>query len=314
MIGEKWNARGYAEKITELSKKIKEFHDYEALCEFKRLNADLYQETMKAVADGCYCCGNGKKVDLEPVDELVKNSRLYSKEFRVDDVPAQNEPTKIVVENMDSYDAAEKYGKEGYNTVVLNMASRQTAGGGVLRGSRAQEETLFRRSDLFMSLYQFTRYASLYKLPKAKEQYPMDRNFGGAYSPNITVFRSNADSGYEFLEKPFKTSVVSVAALNRPDLDEDGMLTAEMADATLRKIRTILRIGLKHGHDCIILGAFGCGAFQNPPQHVAQLFGEVFEETEFKNKYKLICFAIIDDHNSKGIGNFKPFNDYFNKQ
>ncbi len=51
MIGEKWDARGYAEKITDLSKKIKEFHDYEDLCEFKRLNADLYQETMKAVVD-----------------------------------------------------------------------------------------------------------------------------------------------------------------------------------------------------------------------------------------------------------------------
>ena len=53
MIGEKWDARGFGKKIAELSKKIKEFRDYEALCEFKKMNAVLYRETMKAVADGC---------------------------------------------------------------------------------------------------------------------------------------------------------------------------------------------------------------------------------------------------------------------
>lgn len=313
MIGENWDAKDWAKKRTELSKKIKEFHDSNAFYEFKKMNTDLYQDTMKAVKDGCYCSCNGNKISFEPIDELVKNSCLYSAEFRVDDIPAQNQPTRIIVENIDTFDAAEKYGKEGYNTIVLNMANRQTAGGGVLRGCRAQEETLFRRSNLFMSLYQFTQYAHLYGLAQAEKQYPMDRDFGGGYSPNITVFRGNADSGYEFLEKPFKTSVVSVAALNRPPLDENGMLTNEMAEATKRKIRTILRIGLKHGHDCIVLGALGCGAFQNPPKHVAQLFGEVFEEKEFKNKYKLICFAILEDHNSKGAGNFKPFNDHFGK-
>lgn len=48
--------------------------------------------------------------------------------------------------------------KEGYNLAVLNMASSMNPGGGVMTGARAQGETLFRRTNLFRSLYQFTEY------------------------------------------------------------------------------------------------------------------------------------------------------------
>ena len=64
-------------------------------------------------------------------------------------------------------------------------------------------------------------------------------------------------------------------------------------------MRTIFRIGLLHYHDSLVLGAFGCGAFRNPPAHITRLFHEVMEEEEFKNKYKLLVFAILDDHNAR---------------
>lgn len=76
-------------------------------------------------------------------------------------------------------------------------------------------------------------------------------------------------------------------------------------------MRTILRIGLYHGHNAIVLGAFGCGAFQNSPAHIAELFRQVINESEFKNKYHKIVFAIIEDHNSNGMlnpdGNLNAF-------
>ena len=44
---------------------------------------------------------------------------------------------------------------------------------------------------------------------------------------------------------------------------------------------------------------------------LARLFHEVMEEDEFKNKYKLLVFAILDDHNVRlkhnPDGNFFPF-------
>jgi uncharacterized protein (TIGR02452 family) len=61
----------------------------------------------------------------------------------------------------------------------------------------------------------------------------------------------------------------------------------------------------------------GCGAFRNPPAHIARLFHEVMEEEEFKNKYKLLVFAILDDHNAQlkhnHEGNFLPFVKEFSK-
>lgn len=56
-------------------------------------------------------------------------------------------------------------------------------------GAGAQEESLFRRTNLFRSLYQFTEYFvnhvwyKNYITPVSTgEHYPLDRNFGGIYT------------------------------------------------------------------------------------------------------------------------------------
>jgi uncharacterized protein (TIGR02452 family) len=35
------------------------------------------------------------------------------------------------------------------------------------------------------------------------------------------------------------------------------------------------QVAWAHGHDAVVLGAFGCGAFRNPAGHMARLFREV---------------------------------------
>ena len=76
--------------------------------------------------------------------------------------------------------------------------------------------------------------------------------------------------------------------------------------ATKTKIRAMLRVGLLHGHDAIVLGAWGCGAFRNPPKNMARLFHEVLREPEFARKYHVVRFAVIEDRNSR-YSNFAPF-------
>jgi uncharacterized protein (TIGR02452 family) len=67
----------------------------------------------------------------------------------------------------------------------------------------------------------------------------------------------------------------------------------------------------------LVLGAFGCGAFANPPKHMAKIFREVFMEKEFKNKFKSVVFAIYEDHNSGKAhnpnGNVLPFLEVFDE-
>jgi uncharacterized protein (TIGR02452 family) len=123
------------------------------------------------------------------------------------------------------------------------------------------------------------------------------------------------------LEKPFQLSFVSVPAISRPELekvDNQYYIARRLVEPTKEKMRSILRIAGKHQHDALVLSAFGCGAFANPPHHIALLFREVFNEGEFKNRFKLVAFSIIDDHNShrehNPEGNVRPFLKVFDNQ
>lgn len=55
----------------------------------------------------------------------------------------QMKPCSVTVENIDSLDAATEFVRKGLKTMVLNMASAMSPGGGVAAGKTAQEECLF---------------------------------------------------------------------------------------------------------------------------------------------------------------------------
>lgn len=68
-------------------------------------------------------------------------------------------------------------------------------------------------------------------------------------------------------------------------------------ELTTGKLRTALWMAATHGHKVVILGAIGCGAFQNDPAHISQIFKNLLEG-EFKGVFKLVVFAITkSNHN-----------------
>lgn len=296
--------------------------DSVAYYKVKELRAQEYRNTIEIVNQGFYTTEDSKLVTFPDLTRMEHETAFYSKEFRVDDIPARSENTRFVVRNVDCLEESVRLSHEGYNPAVLNMASRRNPGGGVMLGAGAQEETLFRRTNLFRSLYQFSEqfidhdwFKKHITLAKTGKRYPMDRDFGGIYAPDAFLFREDEQHGYKLMNELERLSFISVAGINHPDLKDATHLADSMIEGTKNKMRTILRIGLRHGHDSLVLGALGCGAFCNPPSHIARLFHEVFEEPEFKNKYRLISFAILDDHNAHRShnpeGNFIPFEREF---
>lgn len=283
----------------------------------KPLRGELFQDTMAKAKRGYYMGLNGKQVFIPYTADMIRESELYQCELDISSIPNPGYQTEITVVNEDCLPVGARLAKAGYKTAVLNMANRRTAGGAAYTGAGAQEETIFRRSNLCLGMYQFTRYASQHGLPMRREQYPLDRNFGGVYTPHVTVFRDNEQSGYALLDEPYQLAFISVAGLFKPDLTPDSQtILPPFVTGVQNKIRTILRIGAKHGHDALVLAPLGCGAFRNPPKHVARLFHEILEEPEFKGRFRKIVFAIIEDHNSvthphNPQGNFKPFADEF---
>lgn len=292
-----------------------ELGDSDAYYKVKELRAKEFRNTIEIVNQGYYVTETGETYVFPDDSEMMRQTVFYEQEIQLPDTLQSYRQTIVDVQNIDCLYAGVRLKEQGYNPAVLNMASRRNPGGGVTTGAGAQEETLFRRTNLFRSLYQFAPYAGQYGIQPSHHQYPLDRNFGGVYTPDAIYFRESEQKGYALLEEPVSLSFITVAGMNRPDLTDDGYIADHHVELIKNKIRTIFRMGLVHGHDSLVLGALGCGAFRNPPRHVARLFHEVMEELEFKNRYRRILFAILDDHNAhqkhNPEGNFKPFVEEF---
>ena len=312
---ESWDAKkDFLDNYHPLMEKVRK-GDRTAYNKVKELRVKEFRNTVEIVNKGHYTTENGKEFFFPADDAMICDTVFYESEICLPRIPQNDEPTIVEVQNIDCLHVGVELKEGGFNPAVLNMASRRNPGGGVVTGAGAQEETLFRRTNLFRSLYQFAPYAAQYGIKPSRHQYPLDRNFGGVYTPDAIYFRESEQNGYELMDAPVTLSFITVAGMNRPDLTPSGMIAHHHVEPIKNKIRTIYRIGLTHGHDALVLGALGCGAFCNPPRHVARLFHEVIEEPEFKNRYKKIVFAILDDHNAHQShnpeGNFKPFKEEF---
>ena len=80
--------------------------------------------------------------------------------------------------------------------------------------------------------------------------------------------------------------------------------------AKLRYMRAVLHAAKLSGFPNIVLGAWGCGAFGNPPGLVAELFREQLCSLEFRGSFRQVVFAVVDP---KRDGNFKPFEGEISK-
>ena len=283
------------------------------------LRIQIFNDTLRVLQQGGYVAPSGRKVELPPVEEVMKAAVMYKEPFSVPCGQTATTVTEVRVEDCDCVLAAKTLIDAGYNPAMLNLADLYVPGGLVEFGSGAQEENLCRRSNLILSLYQFSRsrarHYSALGIVNRESQYPMDERFGGVYSGIVSFFRGPESTGSQYEEKLYNIPVISVAALSGPRIGMDGLMYPEEAKITLEKMRTIFRIGLDHGHDSLVLSAMGCGAFANPPAHIAKLFHQVIEEEEFKNRYRLIDFAILDGYKT-GLrhnpdGNLLPFQREF---
>ena len=268
----------------------------------------------------------GQLPQLGDYQSYLDGAQLYTTAYDVTRVGDADHTTEIGCINADCMDVAQALMANGYNPAILNLASAGRPGGGYDMGLGAQEESLCQCSNLSLSLYQFADPKRLKcvrdcGVPHRQIGYPLDTNFGGIYTPNVTFFRNNKRKYFTVKDEPFRCDVITVAALSfngRNDFARAMELMYKAADggftpagtAVMRnKIRTIFRMGVEHGKDALVLGAFGCGAYKLPSDAVAALFREVMNEPEFAGKFRLLVFAILEStHKPNGLaGKYAPF-------
>lgn len=271
----------------------------------RNLRIKIYNETKDHVNRGFYDLPNGQRIELITDFHLQATARNLQVESCNQLNLPEFEPRNTLVDvvNGDCLECAIKIKNLEYNPVVLNMASHISPGGGVALGAGAQEENLFRRTNYF----QHIKTNPIITYPIKPE--------GGIYSPDVVIFRSSESSEYQLLENPISMSFIAVPAIRRPSLRDDDYNYHDR-NQMINKIRCIFSLAACYGHDSVILSAFGCGAYQNPPNLVARYFNEVLNLPEFSNRFSRVIFAIFDDHNSRQShnphGNVTPFAQQFN--
>lgn len=122
------------------------------------------------------------------------------------------------------------------------------------------------------------------------------------YTPGVVVFRSDSSS-LKLLPKEswYEVDVISCAAPNlrskpsNPMNPDAGSKAAKITNGELlklhkKRIGRILDIAGCFGEQVVILGAFGCGAFQNPADVVARAMREVAMERN--HSFQIIEFAV----------------------
>lgn len=180
----------------------------------------------------------------------------------------------VDVRSMDTFQMAYEYLQEGLFPLALNMASYQGAGGGVAKGCPAQEEELFRRSNAHQT--------------HPPEWYPL-RKEEMIYSPEVTVIKDTRAWQYQRIPE-FKVSMIACAALLDPPLI-NGRYTDLDRQLMWWKIESLFLVGINGGHDSLVLGALGCGAYQNPPQEVVSLYRLAIRK--YGTYFRRIGFAIL---------------------
>jgi uncharacterized protein (TIGR02452 family) len=207
--------------------------------------------------------------------------------------------TTYEVTNETTLSAHRRHLAKGHKAVSLNFAAATHPGGGFLTGARAQEEYLCRSSALYLAIKDSPMYA--YHRREGHNRY----SDAMIYSPDVPVFR---DDDHSLLPTAYRASfITSAAPLTKHLHPEELVHTPEILRQRIRKILNVAQV---HGHDSLVLGAWGCGAFGNDGHLVAQLFHQALE-TDFKGAFKEVTFAIVDTSpEKKFIG---PFAKRFEK-
>lgn len=189
--------------------------------------------------------------------------------------------------------------KEGLGDVVLlNFASAKNAGGGFLNGAKAQEEDLCRSSGLYLCQLEQPDY---YAANRAEKSMLYTDHI--IYSPRVPFFRVSGDG---LLNECFYPSVITAPAPNAGVfLQREPHGAAALAQTLQRRADYVLAVAKDQAQKNLVLGAWGCGVFRNPPEQVAAAFAQSLRQPEFADCFERIVFAIYDRSPGKAV--FKAF-------
>lgn len=258
---------------------------------------------------------------VEAVKASISGTKLYAPDEypEITDRGAQGE-TVITVSGDRSLAAAQRLMRQypGKKTAVHNFASATNPGGGVERGSRAQEECLCRCTTLFPVLSDGRLKRDFYLFHK--QRHDLRYTDSCIYSPDIVILKTDTDIPRR-LEKADRATVdiITCAAPNLRSKPYNRMNPGQSQRPVRLSSTELLKIHKKralhmfaaaaaNGAEILVLGAFGCGAFQNDPETVAKAYKQALREFD-GYRFAHVEFAVYCPPDN--CSNFDAFNEVF---
>ncbi len=251
---------------------------------------------------------------LQAVRQSIESQVFISEKSTVDvPAPSKTEKAKVIVSGKRSLEAAESYAKQCKKVCVLNFASATNPGGGVVNGSSAQEECICRCTTLYPCLNTDQMWNEFYK-PHRKTANPLYNN-DCIYTPDVCVFKSDINIPEPLSKEDWwDVNILTCAAPNLRERPSNAMnlyagdkaakiTPMELEKLLTSRIRRIFEIAVANGNEVLILGAFGCGAFRNPPEIVAKVFNTVMQD--YLCHFDTIEYAVY--HTKREVANYEAF-------
>lgn len=265
---------------------------------------DIRQNNIDVFCDTEKMCKNNHAL-IEAIETSNRKQQLI-KEADLVEVQKHryDEQAKIIVSKKRSLEASAGYA--GLKVCVHNFASATNPGGGVTRGSNAQEEAICRCSSLYFNLNTRTLIDDFYNKHRYSIQSgEMTKTYNDdcIFTPGVCVFKTDTTAP-ELLpeENWYKVDVITCAAPNLREYSGNPINSGagkvshnisnnELFEIHVKRMSRICDIAAREKEEVLILGAFGCGAFSNSPQIVAEAMAKVVEK--YKYDFKVIEFAVF---------------------
>ncbi|MFE2561220.1 TIGR02452 family protein [Streptomyces sp. NPDC059352] len=252
---------------------------------------EIARRTEEIVAAGEYRAPDGRTVSLaEDLTAALAGTRLHGPDpvpvtpdtDRTPTLAVTGESSLAAARRMTSADPPDR------PVAVLNFASARNPGGGYLNGAQAQEEALCRASALHATLLRAPDYYAHHRAER--DAFYTDRVI---HSPRVPVFR---DERGALLTEPFTVGFLTSPA---PNAGVVRRSTPELADrlpaALAARAERVLETAAAAGYRRLVLGAWGCGVFQNDPAEVAGTFKVLLTgDGRFAGHFEEIVFAVLD--------------------
>lgn len=252
----------------------------------------IARETERIVEAGRYRAPAGHEVSVGAAIEAARaGTRMYGPGPLEVPVHAPVE-TFVEVTGESSLEAARRLGGR---PAVLNFASARNPGGGYLNGAQAQEEALCRASALYTCQLRARAFYDHHRTHR--DPFYTDRVI---HSPGVPVFR---DDRGDLLDSVYLVGFLTAAAPNAGVVRRTAPeRVTELPGALTARAERVLSVAVTEGYRRLVLGAWGCGVFQNDPEQVAEAFRTLLGPGgRFEGAFDHVVFGVLDRTPGAGV-------------